>query len=157
LPSSSPGIHVAPGAAVIPSAPGDPKARLRAPYATAIAFRVESDRPVSPTHDEGGELISSWEGFVVGRELVGPGGGEDWHMHQGFHDVVLHVVAGTASLEWSNERGSLVAGDFVYIEPLVMHRWSNDGDEPFEFVWFARCHEDRSSAMNIVVTGQDET
>jgi len=143
-------IVVVDGSAVQPVAPGAPAEYMRSPFAIATAVKHETDVRIAAIEDEEEarrRYLATREGLSSGRITVGPGGGESWHTHLSYYDVVLYVLAGTCEVKWRPRAGEgepqsaiAEAGSFVYIAPAAEHQWLNAGDDELELVWFMHFH-----------------
>ena len=73
------------------------------------------------------------KGFVMGRVRVFPGGSIPPHEH--FNEEAYHILSGTGEMQVGEERGTVRAGDTVYMEPDVPHTLRNTGDSDMEILF----------------------
>ena len=73
------------------------------------------------------------KGFVMGRVRVFPGGSIPPHEH--FNEEAYHILSGTGEMQVGEERGTVRAGDTVYLDPDVPHTLRNTGDSDMEILF----------------------
>ncbi|GIW09902.1 MAG: hypothetical protein KatS3mg061_0959 [Dehalococcoidia bacterium] len=146
LPASPPPVQVVPASAIRPTSPAAPVEYLRPPYAIATALAVESDVPITtPDAAEGARRgLGVREGLQAGIVEVGPGGGEDWHRHLSYYDIVIYVVTGEGVIGWEEEgrveEAAFGPGDVIVIRPGARNWWRNAGAQPLRLFWVAHYH-----------------
>jgi mannose-6-phosphate isomerase-like protein (cupin superfamily) len=141
-----PPVRVVHAADVRPEPLPDPVDYLVAPYAITRAFAVDSGVPItSPERAEGARRsLPVTEGVEMGITEVGPGGGETWHSHLSYYDILIYVVSGQGAFWWEADgvehREPIGPGDCVHISPGAKNQWLNTGDEPLRFAWVGHYH-----------------
>lgn len=70
--------------------------------------------------------------FAMRHFTVEPGGHTPRHEHNYEHEV--YVVAGTGRVEHAGELRDIAAGDVVFVEPNVVHQFTNPGEQPLQFL-----------------------
>jgi quercetin dioxygenase-like cupin family protein len=144
---AQPSVRVVPARELELQPPARPAEYMRFPFAIATAVRHETDVKIAEVGDEEEarrRFLATREGVNAGVIVVGPGGGEAWHSHLSYYDVVLYVRSGRGSVSWrdsdAEQRTEVSTGDFVYIAPGATHEWLNAGDDDLELVWFMHFH-----------------
>jgi quercetin dioxygenase-like cupin family protein len=110
------------------------------PYRIGTAVRFDTDTPIRAEGVAEGRQrgLPGHESMLAGTVTIGPGGGEDWHEHLGYYDIVLYVESGTVRIEWDGGGEDAQAGDFVRIPSRGRHRWLNRSQDDARLVWAAR-------------------
>ncbi|MFN8535811.1 MAG: cupin domain-containing protein [Dehalococcoidia bacterium] len=124
----------------------DPVDYLVQPYRIGTALWVDSGVPIGS--DEAAEgarrSLATTEAVQFGVTEVGPGGGETWHHHLSYYDILIYVAAGRGEFWWEDggveHREPIAVGDFVHISPGAKNQWLNTGDEVLRFVWLGHYH-----------------
>ncbi|MCH7546068.1 MAG: cupin domain-containing protein [Planctomycetes bacterium] len=70
--------------------------------------------------------------FAMRHFTVEPGGHSPRHQHNYEHEV--YVLEGDARVEHDGEIHDISAGDIVFIEPNVLHQFTNIGQSDFKFL-----------------------
>jgi mannose-6-phosphate isomerase-like protein (cupin superfamily) len=139
-------VRIVPASAVRPAPLPNPVEYIVAPYAIAFALAVDTGKPIlSPDVAEGARRsLAVSEGVQFGITEVGPGGGESWHRHLGYYDILIYVERGRGAFWWTDEAGEhrveIGPGDFIHVAPGAHNQWLNTGDEPLRFVWVGFYH-----------------
>jgi uncharacterized RmlC-like cupin family protein len=98
------------------------------------ADRTAADPTAGMSREEAISTVGLWTGVVT----MAPGSVSAWH-HHGENTTVAFVLSGVRRLEFGpagREELEAEPGDFVYVEPGVIHRESNPTDEPARTVAF---------------------
>ena len=96
------------------------------------AERVEGERTVGMTREQGIAIPGMWAGLVKteAHETTG------WHHHADY-DTSIYVVSGSLRMESGPGGSQLVEagpGDFLHVPKGAIHREGNPGDEESQLV-----------------------
>ncbi|MCS6800451.1 MAG: cupin domain-containing protein [Chloroflexota bacterium] len=139
-------VRIVPAAAVQPRPLPSPVDYIAPPYAIAVALTVDRGVPIrSPDADEGARRsLLVTEGVQFGIVEVGPRGGERWHRHLSYYDILIYVERGRGEIGWTDDAGEhrapIGAGDFIHIAPGAQNCWVNTGAEVLRFLWVGYYH-----------------
>jgi quercetin dioxygenase-like cupin family protein len=70
--------------------------------------------------------------FALRPFTVEPGGHTPHHSHNYEHEV--YVLAGRGKAEENGALHEIKSGDVLYVEPNVIHQFTNTGEEPLQFL-----------------------
>lgn len=72
--------------------------------------------------------------FCMGHISLNPRGGQvPWHSQE--QEEVYFILKGTGEMVLGNERGTMKAGQVVYIPPGVFHQITNTGRSPLVMIY----------------------
>lgn len=121
---------------------------IRHPFHVAHPIHAELGRTIqTPDIEEGlGRALPAREGFWAGVYVIGPGGGEEWHTHLSYYDVVYYVIEGEVTIGWRASNGredsaTVGPGSLYYIAPAATHRWINTGDGDLKVMTMIHFHD----------------
>jgi quercetin dioxygenase-like cupin family protein len=72
--------------------------------------------------------------FSMRQFTVEPGGHTPHHQHNYEHEV--YVLSGAGQAEYDGDLHPITAGDVLLVEPNVVHQFTNNGNEPLNFLCF---------------------
>lgn len=73
-----------------------------------------------------------WEGHVMRVFELGVGGFTPKHTHPWPH--INYIIKGKGRLHLDGKDYDLESGSFAYVPSDKLHQFTNQGDEPFEFI-----------------------
>lgn len=139
-------VRVVQASEVQPAPLANPVDYLAAPYAIAVALAVDRGIPIrtSDVGEGARRSLAVTEGVQLGVTEVGPGGGETWHRHLSYYDILIYVERGRGVFWWTDDDGehrvTIGPGDFVHVAPGAHNQWLNTGDEVLRFIWVGFYH-----------------
>lgn len=120
--------------------PVSPDGIIQAPYATGLAILGETPVVIrSKDAEEGASRgLPVHEAVFARIKTVGPNGGEVWHTHMSYYDILFYILSGKATMWWEADgerhQADFGVGDFVHMSPRSWHQWLNTGSEDPEAV-----------------------
>jgi mannose-6-phosphate isomerase-like protein (cupin superfamily) len=82
----------------------------------------------------GGASPIQAKGFCMGHVTLDPSGGQvPWHNHD--QEEVYLVLEGTGEMCVGEERGTVTAGQVVFVPSGVFHQLTNIGDTPLRMLY----------------------
>lgn len=73
-----------------------------------------------------------WEGYVMRKVELGPGGKSPHHQHPWPH--INYVIEGEGVLLLGESENPIGEGDAAYVPPQTLHQYQNTGDSPLRFL-----------------------
>src|SRR5207248_11113543 len=116
---------------------------IKQPYEIGVAVRFDHETPITAADVAEGVArgMPDHETLIGGTVHIGPGGGEEWHEHPSYYEIVLYVQSGRLAIgieqDGRREASEAGPGDFVRIPPRARHRWINESNEDVQLVWWA--------------------
>jgi mannose-6-phosphate isomerase-like protein (cupin superfamily) len=73
-------------------------------------------------------------GFCMGHVTLDPSGGQvPWHHHD--QEEIYFVIEGIGEMCVGDERGTVTAGQAVFVPPRIFHQLTNVGDGPLRMIY----------------------
>jgi mannose-6-phosphate isomerase-like protein (cupin superfamily) len=82
----------------------------------------------------GGASPIQAEGFCMGHVTLDPSGGQvPWHHHD--QEEIYFVIEGVGEMCVDDERGTVTAGQAVFVPPRIFHQLTNVGEGPLRMIY----------------------